>query len=151
MNLKQQKYLKEHFDSCGKTAKIIAYEIDVSEATLSRAKSSGFNSLSVSKIDALISAIGADKNDYLQIADSDDPSPLNDMNALIFFFENQVEQQRRTFDNALERARADYYNSIEDLKRQNKRLIVVLSTVLIILILATFADALNGAIGYIRR
>lgn len=153
MNIKQQNYLRECFDSCGKTAKIIAYEMDVSESTLSRAKNSGFNSLSLQKLDALIIAINASKKDYLALGDGEsvEASPFNDMTALLSFFENQVEQQRKTFEDALDRTRSDYQNALNDLKRQHRRLLVVLSVILILLVLATFADALNGAYGYIRR
>lgn len=152
MNAKQQNYLRECFDSCGKTAKIIAYEMDISESTLSRAKNSGFNSLSLQKLDALIAAINASKKDYLALGDEpSEATPFNDMNALLSFFENQVEHQRKTFEDALDRTRADYQNALSDLKRQHRRLLIVLSVILILLVLATFADALNGAVGYIRR
>lgn len=153
MNIKQQNYLRECFDNCGKTAKIIAYEMDVSESTLSRAKNSGFNSLSLQKLDALIIAINASKKEYLVLGEGEsvEASPFNDMNALLSFFENQVEKQRKTFEEALDRTRSDYKNALNDLKRQNRRLLVVLSVILILLVLATFTDALNGTFGYIRR
>lgn len=153
MNIKQQNYLRECFDNCGKTAKIIAYEMDVSESTLSRAKNSGFNSLSLQKLDALIIAINASKKDYLALGEGEsvEASPFNDMNALLSFFENQVQLQRQTFEDALDRTRADYQNALDGLKKQNRRLLIVLATILILLALMAFADALVGTFGYIRR
>lgn len=135
----QKEYLRNKFQNCGKSAKQIAQEIEVSESTFSRAKNSDFANLSMHKLDLLITALGGSMQEFFQICSNSEREFLSENNSLTTFLEHYVIQQRLIVE-----------EEIEVLRNQNRRLIVGLICSLLLFIVFLLLDSLNGTYGWLR-